>query len=309
MYAITGITGRVGGAAGNALLDSGLSVRAVVRDAAKGAAWKDRGCEVALADMNDAAALTAAFTGVEGVFVLIPPTFDPTPGIPEVRSIITALMTAITAARPPKVVCLSTIGAQATQPNLLSQLGLVEKALSALPTPVCFLRAAWFMENAAWDVTPARDTGVISSFLQPLDKPFPMVATADIGRVAAELLQETWTGRRIIELEGPTRVTPNQIAQTFAEIFTRPVHAEAVARETWEQLFISQGMKHPLPRIQMLDGFNQGWIEFEQDESKIQKGRTGSVSTLYLSAFCSLARRCNCAIHTTAWRPQNRHGR
>jgi NAD(P)H dehydrogenase (quinone) len=275
MYAITGITGRVGGVAGHTLLNAGLPVRAVVRDAAKGAAWKDRGCEVALADMSDAVALATAFTGVDGVFVLIPPTFDPTPGFPEVRAVIAALTTAIVAAKPPKVVCLSTIGAQATQPNLLSQLGLVEKALSALPTPVSFLRAAWFMENAAWDVAPARDTGVISSFLQPLDKPFPMVATADIGRVAAELLQETWTGGRIIELEGPTRVTPNQIAKTFAEIFTRPVIAEAVARETWEQLFTSQGMKQPLPRIQMLDGFNQGWIEFEQNQTRIQKGRTG----------------------------------
>ncbi|MEA3147878.1 MAG: hypothetical protein QOI53_3474 [Verrucomicrobiota bacterium] len=35
---------------------------------------------------------------------------------------------------------------------------------------------------------PVRDTGVIQSFLQPLDKTIPMVATADVGRVAAELL-------------------------------------------------------------------------------------------------------------------------
>jgi hypothetical protein len=48
-------------------------------------------------------------------------------------------------------------------------------ALGALAMPVCFLRAAWFMENSAWDVKPARDKGVISSFLQPLDKPVPMV--------------------------------------------------------------------------------------------------------------------------------------
>ena len=40
------------------------------------------------------------------------------------------------------------------------------------------------------------------SFLQPLDKPVPMVATADIGREAAKLLQESWTGRRVVELEG-----------------------------------------------------------------------------------------------------------
>jgi uncharacterized protein YbjT (DUF2867 family) len=274
MYAVTGITGQVGGVTGRALLDAGLSVRAVVRDAAKGAAWKKCGCEVALADMNDAPALTAAFRGASGVFVLIPSNFDPEPGFPEVRAIIAALVTAISAAKPPKVVFLSTIGAQATQTNLLNQLGLVEQALGALAMPVSFLRAAWFMENSAWDVEPARDRGVISSFLQPLDKPVPMVATADVGRVAAELLRETWTGRRIIELEGPARVTPNQIAATFAEMFGA-VRAEAVPRQTWEQLFKSQGMKHPEPRIQMLDGFNQGWIEFEQNETMRRRGRIG----------------------------------
>ena len=246
-----------------------------MRDAAKGAAWKQRGCEVAVADINDAPALTAAFTGVSGVFVLLPSNFDPMPGFPEARAVITTVTTAIEAAKPPKVVCLSTIGAQATQPNLLNQLGLMEQALGALPMPVCFLRPAWFMENASWEVAPARDTGVISSFLQPLDKPVPMVATADVGRVAAELLQETWTGRRIVELEGATRVTPNQIAATFAEIFSHPVQAQAVPRQTWEQLFKSQGMKYPGPRIQMLDGFNQAWIEFEQDETRRRKGRIG----------------------------------
>ena len=60
MYAVTGITGQVGGVIGRALLNTGLSVRAVVRDSAKGAAWKKCCCEVALADMNDAPALTAA---------------------------------------------------------------------------------------------------------------------------------------------------------------------------------------------------------------------------------------------------------
>jgi uncharacterized protein YbjT (DUF2867 family) len=110
--------------------------------------------------------------------------------------------------------------------------------------PITFLRPAWFMENSLWDVAPARESGVIPSFLQPLDKPVPMVATADIGRVAAELLQETWSGRRVVELEGPHRVTPNQIAATFADLLGRPVRMEVAPRETWEPLFKSQGMKN-----------------------------------------------------------------
>ncbi len=274
MYAITGITGQVGGAVARNLLRVKCPVRAVLRDAGKAAPWAARGCDIALAAIDDAAALTAAFRGAEGVFLLLPSSFDPAPGFPEVRRIVTAVRSALEAARPAKVVCLSTIGAQAAQPNLLNQLGIMEQMLETLPMPVAFLRAAWFMENAAWDVTPARETGVIPSFLQPLDKPVPMVATADIGRLGAALLQESWSGRRIVELEGPRRVTPNDIARGFSGILGRPVRMEAVPRETWGALFTAQGMKDPIPRIQMLDGFNEGWIEFEGGEAGSIKGET-----------------------------------
>lgn len=280
MYAITGITGKVGSEVARALLSAKRPVRAVLRDAGKGDAWRDRGCSVAIADLHDVAALTAAFSGAEGIFVLLPPIFDPSPGFPEARATIAAVRSALVSARPPKVVCLSTIGAQATQPSLLSQLGIMETVLGDLPMPVAFLRAAWFMENSSWDVAAARDAGMIPSFLQPLDKRFPMVATADIGHVGAELLQETWNGRRAVELEGPNRVTPNDIAATFAEILGRPVRTEAVSRESWEALFKSQGMHHPTPRMQMLDGFNAGWIEFERGEAGSKKGNVALKSVL-----------------------------
>jgi uncharacterized protein YbjT (DUF2867 family) len=273
MFAITGITGKVGGVVARLLLASGHDVRAVVRDEAKGAAWAKQGCEVAIADVNDVDALQQAFSGTEGVFVLLPPNFDPSPGFPESRKAIATLRAALAAAKPAKVVVLSTIGAQATQSNLLSQLGIMEQELGTLPMPVAFLRAAWFMENAAWDVTPARESGIVPSFLQPLDKPVPMVATADIGQVAKELLLDSWTGRRVIELEGATRITPNDIAETFTRLLGRKVSMQIVPRDTWEDLFRSQGMKNPLPRIQMIDGFNEEWIRFEGGSAESRKGR------------------------------------
>jgi uncharacterized protein YbjT (DUF2867 family) len=275
MYAITGITGKVGGEVARTLSKAGCAVRAVVRDPRKGAVWADRGCDVAVADMSDVVALTTAFSGARGVFVLLPPVFDPSPDFPETRATVGALRQALQNARPAKVVCISTIGAQAKRENLLTQLSIMEQALGDLPIPITFLRPAWFMENCSWDVAAARDKAVISSFLQPLDKPVPMVATADIGRVAAELLQENSSGPQVVELEGPARVSPNQIAAAFAEIIGHPVRAEAVPRQTWEQLFKSQSMKHPEPRMRMLDGFNEGWIEFEHGESKRRKGRIG----------------------------------
>src|ERR1700683_2473964 len=97
MFAITGITGNVGGELALTLLAAKQPVRAVVRDLGKGSAWAKRGCDLARADIGDAAALAAAFQGVEGVFVLVPPNFDPTPGFPEAQAIADSLFSALAA--------------------------------------------------------------------------------------------------------------------------------------------------------------------------------------------------------------------
>jgi uncharacterized protein YbjT (DUF2867 family) len=274
MYAITGITGKVGGALARCLLSEKLPVRAVLRDEAKAAEWKSQGCEIALAEMDNAASLAAAFNGAEGVFILPPSEFDPQPGFPEARRVIDAVSTALVETCPEKVVGLSTIGADATQENLLMQRTLLERALGGIDLPVTFLRPAWFLENALWDVPSVRDEGVLRSFLQPPDKVFAMVAAQDVGRVAAALLRETWSGTRVVELEGPARVSPNDLAQAFAKAVGHPVELEIVPRESWEQIFRSQGARNPLPRITMLDGFNEGWIAFRDNGRLAVKGTT-----------------------------------
>ena len=159
MFSITGITGNVGGNVAYHLLAAGRPIRAVVRDGRKGDAWAERGCEVAIADITDAAALASAFKGAEGVFVLVPPNFDPALGFPEAQEIAATLKSALEKARPGRVVYLSTIGAQASERNLLTQHTIIEQTLSELPMPITFLRPAWFMENYSWDVVPARDLG------------------------------------------------------------------------------------------------------------------------------------------------------
>ena len=199
--------------------------------------------------------------------------FDPSPGFPEARRAIANLHRALSSARIERVVALSTIGAQQERESLLYQLHLLEEELGILSLPITFLRPAWFLENTSWDIAPARDSGVVKSFLQPLDKRFPMIATRDVGQVAAELLQEQWNGRRIVEIEGLSRITPNQIAGELAGLMDRDVRMQVVPREAWEATFRSAGMKNPIPRIQMLDGFNEGWIEFKDSGRDAVKGR------------------------------------
>jgi uncharacterized protein YbjT (DUF2867 family) len=270
MFVVTGITGQVGAAVARGLLSADQSVRAVVRDRSKGDPWARLGCDIAVADMSDAEALASAFEGAAGVFAMLPPVFDPGPGFPEATVFINSLRTALARAKPAKVVALSTVGADAPQPNLLNVLGRMEEALGTLPLPVTFLRAAWFMENAAWDIASAKN-GLIQSYLQPLNRAVPMISTDDVGRAAAELLQERWEGKRVVELEGE-RVSPNGLAAAFTKVLGTAVRAEVVPRSQWESIFRAQGMKNPTPRMQMIDGFNAGWIDFPDRGARARKG-------------------------------------
>ena len=279
MFAITGITGKVGGAVAQHLISQGHKVRAIVRSEEKGRQWAALGCDVAIAAVEDPIALAKAFDNTDGVFLMIPPNFDPEPGFPQTVENAAAIRHAIETAQPRKIVFLSTVGAHVAEPNLLNNSRLTEQMLRSTSVPVALLRPGWFMENASWDVASAR-AGMIPSFLQPLDHAIPMVATADIAQVAAELLNETWSGIRIVELEGPQRYSANDIAVGFGLALGRSVRTEPVPRETWESLFRSQGMKNPMPRMRMIDGFNEGWIDFEFGASESRKGTTRLESVL-----------------------------
>src|SRR5438105_15061998 len=76
MFAITGITGKVGGEVARTLLAGNQPVRAVMRDRGKGEPWAQLGCDLVGADINAACALTSAFKGAESVCVLVPPDCD-----------------------------------------------------------------------------------------------------------------------------------------------------------------------------------------------------------------------------------------
>jgi uncharacterized protein YbjT (DUF2867 family) len=159
MYAITGITGKVGGELAHNLLAAGQRVRAIVRNASKGEEWAALGCEVALAKMEDGLALADAFTGATATFILPPPEFDPESGYPEARAVIDGVVEALTKARPARVLRLSTIGADAVHDNLHSQRTMMEAALRKLTLPLTILRPAWFIDNASYDVASACETG------------------------------------------------------------------------------------------------------------------------------------------------------
>lgn len=277
MFAVLGATGQVGGAVLRTLTSHGLPVCAISRDAGKAEALRAAGAEIVVADAHDADALAVAFAGADGAFVMNPPSYASPDMFADAERVAAAIGEAALRAGLPKLVCLSSVGAHRPerQGNIRTT-RILEQALSALSIPTAFVRAAWFMENWSGTIAVAREKGVVPSFLHPLDRAIPMVGTADIGRVCAESLIQSWSGRRIVELEGPSDYTPIDVAAAISSLLAKPVRAIAAPREAWASFFESKGNSPAaaLAWVEMVDGFNDGWMTFEGGHER-QRGTVG----------------------------------
>lgn len=277
-YVVMGVSGRTGAAAANTLLEAGERVRVIVRDRAKGIEWERQGAKVAVADLADVAALTDAFSGAKGAYLISPPQYSMDNLFSQAETIANNIVQATLAARLPKLVVLSSIGAD--QPEgigLIAMNRMLEQRLGhvGLP-PVTFLRAAYFMENWAPAVRDARQQGILSSFLVPLDRAIPMVATTDIGRIGAEALREEWAGDRVIALEGPTAYSPNDVADVFAMELGRTVKASAIPDSAWTEIISRWGFSPSATAgfIEMTRALSSGHITFSDDTpADYRKGR------------------------------------
>ena len=56
MFVISGVTGNTGSVAAQTLIDQGQPVRVIVRSEEKGAPWKAKGAQVAVAEIADTGA-------------------------------------------------------------------------------------------------------------------------------------------------------------------------------------------------------------------------------------------------------------
>jgi uncharacterized protein YbjT (DUF2867 family) len=114
---------------------------------------------------------TTGFTGVAGVFVMVPPNFAPTLGFAETKGTLNVLHEALSRALPSKSVYLSSIGVeQASRLGLITSSHLLEEMLGDLPFSHAFLRVGRFFENSAGDLASGRNEDKIRFQLHPLDR-------------------------------------------------------------------------------------------------------------------------------------------
>lgn len=264
LFFLAGITGNVGGAAARNLLQQGHSVRALVRDTAKAADWASQGVQLQQGDWNDSAALATALQGVDGAYLMVPPTQAPSRDFREAKAILASYKQALTEARPPKLVLLSSFGSEQTEGlGLITATSLLEQELTHLNIPTAILRPGGFFENYLNGLDYVRQSGTLSTFYAPADRPLLMTATADIGAEVARLLTSEWNGNRIFELG--EIYSPADIAAAMTEAFGTTITAQAVPRDRWTATLESVGFPAGTTWAyeEMVDGINSGHIHWD----------------------------------------------
>jgi uncharacterized protein YbjT (DUF2867 family) len=224
MFAITGATGNTGTIIAEKLLARRQKVRVIGRDAGRLARLVAQGAESFVAEMTDASPLSRAFEGASAVYAMIPPNMtSPDPrGYQE--SVSDALSEALSRAKVSHVVVLSSVGAdkpEGTGP--VAGLHSFEQKLAAVSgLNAVFLRAAYFLENFLPQAEAIKRYGVVAGGLRP-DLLIPMIATRDIGTVAAEILERRdFTGKQPRELLGQRDVTCMEVTSIIGKAIGRP---------------------------------------------------------------------------------------
>jgi uncharacterized protein YbjT (DUF2867 family) len=274
MYVVLGASGNTGKVAAETLLAQKKPVRVVLRDGAKGEGWKQRGAEVAVAAIDDPEALTTALRGATGAYLLLPPHWGASDVRKENGLRIQVLAKAVEASGVRHVVFLSSIAAhkEAGTGPILS-VHDAERAFRASRADVTFVRAAYFMEN--WGASLyALAQGVLPTFLEA-DRAIPMVATRDIGIVAANALAEGASGKSVIELSGPREYSPRDVAAALSRITGKTVTVQQGPEEAMIGALTGAGLSPQWAALykEMTHGVNVGHVAFEGGAARAVRGK------------------------------------
>ncbi len=277
MFLVMGITGKVGGATARHLLAQGKAVRALVRNRAKAADWAKQGVELLDGDWNDSAAILQACTGVDGAFVMLPAVWAPSPDYKEAKGVIANYVEALAKAAPPRVVALSSMGANRTSGlGMITALSLLEQGFRDLISPIAFVRAGGFFENFLYGLQVAQG-GTLPVYYDPTNRKSTMVATNDVGAEVATLLSgPAWSGRRVIELG--SMISADDVAEQLGKVLKRDVKAFAVPRAAWAQAFEQLGIPKGRtgPAEDMFEAVNAGWMDLGAEAAEQVAGTTSA---------------------------------
>lgn len=262
MITVLGASGNTGGRVVRRLREAGETVRAVGRDTARLADAAAHGAEPHAADITDRAALTAALRGADAAYVLMPLDVTRAGYRAQQEQVGTAIAAALADAGVPRVVALSSLGAERERgTGFLETLHEQEQRLAALDARVLFLRPGLFFESFLPSLDAMLATGVHHDTIDP-EIALPMVATADVGDAAAAALRDP-DAAGVHELLGPEDLTvPDAVARLGAALGRPGLRYERLPEEVMRAVLVEVGLPADLAdeNLAMNAAFNAGTV-------------------------------------------------
>ena len=245
MYVIMGANGHVGAAVAETLLVSGEPVTVVTHSGSRNNAWRDKGADVAIADVNDVASLHAALRRGRRAFLLNPPADVSTDTDVVERATVANILAALDGSGLEKVVAESTGAAQPGErigdSNTLWDL---EEGLRRQAIPVAINRAGFYMSNWDEQLDAVRQTGTLQTMV-PSNFAMPMVAPHDLGEIAADRLMSSLDDVGVRFVEGPQHYSADDVAAAFTDALGRSVTTVVTPRDQWEATYRKLGFSKP----------------------------------------------------------------
>jgi uncharacterized protein YbjT (DUF2867 family) len=254
-------TGFIGSKLLPLLLGAGEAVRVIARDPERLAPEIRSRVEVVQGGSDEEGVLERALRGVESVFHVVPPNAS----VPDVASYYLRFTHPVIAAMRrsgvSRVVTISGVGRRSPL-----KAGIVSAALAkdiALEEAGLDVRALWcpsFMENMLRSVESIRTQGLFFD-TRRADLRVPFVATQDIARSAARLLQDrSWRGPGGLAVLGPEDISLQDIAQITTEVLGREVRYQRVPTEAYQSQLLKYGASENFANgmIEMFNAKDQG---------------------------------------------------
>ncbi len=279
-FTVLGATGNTGRVVAERLLAAGAEVRAVVRRPDE--ATLDPRIEVIAGSLEQPENLRPALAGVDGVYLLSPPTPSTDDFVSERRRMFEALSEVLATANVPHTVLLSSVGGQrASGTGVIQTVGNAERSLAAQGLTYTALRAAYFQEN--WGMAlGALSDGILPTMFGPAGLSIPMVATQDIGRAAAELLLAgPNSSQPFVELAGPREYSPQDVADVLGRLTNKSLQVVVVPPEQRASTLSGFGVGADQAELyaQMYAGIEDGTVSWERPQ-EVKRGKVDLETTL-----------------------------
>ena len=263
MHVVMGASGNTGHIVANNLLTRGEKVRVIGRNSVHLQPLTSKGAEPFIADVTDASALSKAFRDADSAYVMIPPNLTSKDPLGDSNRVSDAIAAAVQKAGVKNVVALSSVGAElASGTGPVVGLHNLEQKLNQISSAnILYLRPGYFMENTLPQTNAIHQMGAVTTPLRP-DLKLPMIATRDIGTVAADaLLHPTIQGKQTRELLGQRDLTYTDVASIIGKAIGKPdLKYVQAPDDQFRTVLVQMGMSEPFAKllVEMIASLNSG---------------------------------------------------